>query len=175
MAGSLPHYKLGPASYVAGGPILGGSLVRASNKQDTVAGSGTQDVPTALQGASVVQNDSTAGDGLLGVAMQDANLSQYPEGSYVTAGSWTGNVPGGADTAMDISGLGYEVAVMNNMDVKVRYSAEANFGDLLYAEADGGVAPGGTGTAVGRCTQPGGVLAPANGATFTIARAFIRV
>lgn len=151
MAGNLPHYKLGPASYAASGPILGGSLVTV-----------------ASDGKTVIQNATAGNAVLLGVAVTDVNAG-VPEGSAVSSGAWAGNVTNGSDTNLDVSVLGYTVAVANNVDIKVRYSSAANFGDLLYADGSGGVTKTASGSAVGRCTQSGGV------ASGTAGRAFIRV
>ena len=52
--------------------------------------------------------------------------------------------------------------VSNGTEVPVTYAANANFGDLLIAAANGTVTPAGATpdarTIVGRCTEPGGVV-----------------
>lgn len=178
MAGALPHYKLGPASYVAGKPILGGTLVRAAGTSETGLSA------SAPSNATVVPNDSTTTPGtLLGVAVSDAGVGQYPEGAVVSSGAWSGNVVaggtgglGGTDTNLDVSGLGYTVAVANNVDIKVRYETTAKFGDRLWPSANGGVTNTvGTGPAIGYCSQPGGVTGSPSASAPVSARAFIRV
>jgi hypothetical protein len=184
MAGALPHYKLGPANYIAAGLVLGGQLVSAAG---TLTGTLTN-----LSNTAVVP--SAAGDAIvLGVAATDANVGKLPvdpsTGDYAFPTGATGpdggvSLPAGwagdgsvttQDELLDQSILDYTVAVYNNVDIRVNYAATATFGQLLMAGASGSVTPF-TGTnyslIVGRCTEPGGVTVSSG----TVAgRAFIRV
>lgn len=172
MAGALPHIKQGPASYTAGGLVLGGQLV--------VPASGLSGSLAGLNGVGVMVAGTGANQLVLGVAASDANTGQYPEGTPSFPAGWPGDGSSTAqDELLDISILGYTVAVYNNVDINVTYdgSANASFGQYLtWSTSIGGcvrpIAVGSISDAsliVGRCTQPGGVLASGVG------RAFIRV
>lgn len=166
MAGALPFLRQGPTSYPAGGYITGGMLVTAAT--------GLSGSLASLNGVGVVQNTTDDSSTILGVAASDANTTNYPEG--------TPSLPSAASSStddnptLDSSTLNFEVAVYNNVDVFVTYTAAAvSMGALLVANATGGVRAFVHGTdypeaVVGRCTQPGGVSSA--GGT---ARAFIRV
>lgn len=158
MAGALPYYKLGPASYIAGKAITGGQLVRAAAGNES-------GVTADLQGASVVPNDSLTSTTLLGVALTDAGISQYPEGTANTS------------TPLDTATLPYTVAVGNNMDMRVLYSGTATFGAPVYADASGHVTgtQGTNAVLVGRCTEPGGITGSPSTSAPVLGRAFIRV
>lgn len=164
MAGALPFLRQGPTSYPAGGYITGGMLV--------VAASGLTGSLTPLNGVGVVENTTDGTSTVLGVAASDANTTNYPEG--------TPSLPSSASSStddnplLDSSTLNFEVAVYNNVDIFVNYSGTGTLGGLLCADNAGGVRPFVHGTdypeaVVGRCTNPGGVVAG------HVGRAFIRV
>ena len=150
MSGAIPHYQFrGPANYQVSATVYGGSLVIAD-------GSNATTVSTAGAGAINV----------LGVAGNDASpiVSQ------------AGNVNSYNQPIVDVSVLPDSTAVhCAAIDIHVTYAAAATFGQLLKAAASGQVTPWVSGTdtlpatIVGRCTQPGGVLA---GATVARARIF---
>ena len=136
VSGSLPHYKLGPDSYQVSALVAGGTLVIADSSGNTV---------------------STAGAGalnVLGVAGNDASPIVSQAGTTTAYG----------DTLVDISVLPDYVSVYHGADMHVTYAANAAFGQLLKAAANGTVTPWVSGTdtlpatIVGRCTQPGGVV-----------------
>lgn len=138
MSGSLPHYKLGPASYQVSALVTGGQLVVAD--------------------ASPAATVSPAGAGsalVLGVAGNDA--APIPNQA-----SSTDTNAGGAPL-VDISVLSdYTAVYSSGYDMHVTYAAVCTFGALLKSAASGQVAPWVSGTdaaglIVGRCTQPGGV------------------
>ena len=141
MSGSLPHYKLGPASYQVSALVTGGQLVAAdSGTATTVAPAGA--------GSKLV----------LGVAGNDAAPIPNQAGSTDTAA-------GGAPL-VDISVLSdYTAVYSSGYDMHVTYAVNCAFGTLLMAAASGTVTPYVAGTAdqiVGRCTQPGGVVTATN-------------
>jgi len=148
--GALPHYQFGgPANYQVSALVTGGSLVVAD-------GGGATTISTA--GAAAIN--------VLGVAVDDASpiISQ------------AGNTTGYGSPLLDISVLrDYTAVVSGGVDIHVTYAAAATFGVLLKTAANGQVTPWVSGTdtlpatIVGRCTQPGGVLA---GATVARARIF---
>lgn len=164
MAGAVVHYKQGPASYTAAGLILGGQLVTAATSGG-LSGNGVVVVPHGSAPYALT----------LGVAASDANTGQYPEGTPSMPGNWPGDGSTTAqDELLDISILGYTVAVYNNVDINVTYDGNVSFGALLQnsSNVDGAVmvwSASNPQNIVGRCTQPGGVLSGAVG------RAFIRV
>jgi len=160
MAGSLPVFKQGPATYPVSGLVLGGQLVQPT-------GSNATTVQVAATGQQV---------NVLGVAASDANNTN-PEGtpSGIPAVGWPGD---GSSTTQDqlleTSALRIEVAVYNNVDIMVNYDGAVNFGALLQSSATVAGAVGlwsgsNPQAIVGRCTQPGGVATAGTG------RAFIRV
>ncbi len=140
MSGSLPHYRLGPASYQVSAAVAGGTLVAAD-------GSNATTVSTAGAGALNV----------LGMAGNDA--APIPNQA-----SNTDSLAGGAPI-IDISVvLDYTAVYCGPCDVRITYAATATFGALMKAAASGQVTPWVNGTdsaglIVGRCTQPGGVTA----------------
>lgn len=148
MAGSLPHYRLGPDSYQVSATVYGGSLVIAD-------GSSASTVSTA--GANAINVLGVAGNDASPLVSQTGNTTSY-------------NAP-----LLDISVLTDYVAVHHGCDIHVTYAAAATFGQLLKAAASGQVTPWVSGTdtnaatIIGRCTQPGGVAA---GATVARARIF---
>lgn len=174
MAGALPHYKTGPATYTAGGLILGGQLV--------VPASGLSGSLAALNGVGVLVCPTSTFQLPLGVAGADANTGMFPEGTASLPGVWPGDSPASLqDQLLDNSILGYSVPVWNNVDIPVNYdgSGAVVFGQYLtWSTTTAGAVKGlatGAGIAdasliIGRCTQPGGVTAVAQSA-----RAFIRV
>jgi len=139
MAGSLPHYKLGPASYQVSALVTGGQLVAAD--------------------ASPATTVSPAGAGSLfvvGVAGTDAAPIPNQAGDTDTTA--------GANPLVDISVLSdYTSVYSSGYDMHVTYAINCTFGTLLKAAANGTVTPWVSGTdtlpalIVGRCTQPGGV------------------
>jgi hypothetical protein len=143
MSGSLPHYKLGPASYQVSALVTGGQLVAAD-------GSSATTVSVAGAGSALV----------LGVAGNDA--APIP-----SQASSTDTAAGGAPL-VDISVLSdYTSVYASGYDMHVTYAANATFGALLKSAASGQVTPWVSGTdaaglIVGRCTQPGGVTTSTN-------------
>jgi hypothetical protein len=144
MSGSLPHYKLGPASYQVSALVTGGQLVTADASPATT-------VSVAGAGAILV----------VGVAGNDAAPIPNQAGSTDTAA-------GGAPL-VDISVLSdYTSVYSSGYDMHVTYAANCTFGTLLKAAANGTVTPWVSGTdtnaalIVGRCTQPGGVTTSTN-------------
>lgn len=148
MPGALPHYTKGPASYQVSALVLGGQLV----------------VKSGANASTVMPNTTAGATNILGVAGGDASpiVSQ------------TGNTTAYGDPLLDISGLPDYVSVYSGggIDIHVTYEGAADFGDLLMAAATAGnvkkYVAGTVDQVVGRCTQPGGVLAGA-----TVARARI--
>jgi hypothetical protein len=142
VSGALPHYQFGgPASYQVSALVTGGSLVVAD-------GSGASTVSTA--GANAIN--------VVGIAVTDASPIVSQAGTTTGYGS----------PLLDISVLrDYVSVVSGGVDTHVTYAAAATFGVLLKAAASGQVTPWVSGTdtnpatIVGRCTQPGGVLAGA--------------
>ena len=150
MSGAIPHYQFrGPASYQVSATVYGGSLVIAD-------GSNATTVSTA--GAGAINVLGVAGNDASPIVSQAGNLNSY-------------NQP-----IVDVSVLfDYTAVHCAAIDIHVTYAAAATFGQLLKAAATGQVTPWVSGTdtnpatIVGRCTQPGGVLA---GATVARARIF---
>ena len=140
MSGSLPHLKLGPASYQVSALVAGGQLVAADASGTTVSVAGA--------GSKLV----------LGVAGTDA--APIPNQAGVT------DTAAGGAPLLDISVLGdYTAVYSSGYDMHVTYAANCPFGTLLMAAAAGTVTPYVAGTAdqiVGRCTQPGGVVTATN-------------
>lgn len=166
MAGALPRLKQGPASYTAGGLILGGQLVCPNS---------------ATAGDVLIKVMPTAGPptntGPLGIAATDASTGQYPEGTPSSPAGWPGDSSNAnQDQLLDISILNYTVAVYNQADMYVNYDGTAvNFGEkLTWSSNTAGSVMAYTGTdpklIVGYCSNPGGVPATAG-----VYRAFIRV
>jgi hypothetical protein len=151
MPGVLPHYRTGPDSYQVSALVLGGQLV----------------IPDAGPATTV----SVAGAGainVLGVAGNDAS-------PVVSQAAFTDQYAGSAPL-VDLSVLPDYAAVYHGpVDIRVTYAAAAAFGQLLKSAASGQVTPWVSGTdtlpatIIGRCTQPGGVLA---GATVARMRLF---
>jgi len=139
MSGIPQITKTGPASYTpaSGETIHGGVLVEARS-------GGRIGVAAA---ASVH---------VLGVALFDAIAPEQ-----VNTSTTTDSLGRPVLTAVAIPTT---VAVAyGGVEVKLTYSAAANFGDLLVATANGQVAPAAATpdvrTIVGRCTEPAGVAA----------------
>lgn len=148
MPGALPHYTRGPASYQVSAAVTGGMLV----------------VKSGANATTVMPNTTAGATNTLGVAGADA----------APIVSQAGNTTGYGDPLLDISALGDYVAVYNgDYDMHVVYEAACDFGDLIMAAATAGnvkkYVAGTPDQIVGRCTQPGGVLA---GATLARARIF---
>jgi hypothetical protein len=140
MPGSIPHYKLGPASYQVSALVQGGQLVAADGA-----------------GVSTVSPAGAASLLVLGVAGNPAAPIPNQAGATDTAA-------GGAPL-LDVSVLPDYTAVYNGgYDMHVVYAANAAFGEYLVAAAAGQVTTytlgGGANplTIIGRCTQPGGVV-----------------
>lgn len=143
MPGALPHNKLGPDNFQVSALVLGGQLV----------------VPDASPATTV----SVAGAGavnVLGVAGNDAS-------PIVSQAAFTDQYAGSAPL-VDVSVLPDYTAVYRvPADIKVTYAAACSFGELLKSAASGQVTPWVSGTdtnpatIVGKCTQPGGILAGA--------------
>lgn len=148
MSGALPHYQRGPASYQVSATVYGGTLV---------VGDGSNATTVSTAGAGALNVLGVAGDDASPIVSQAGNVNSY-------------NQP-----IVDFSVLPDYVAVHSNVDIHVTYAAACTFGTLLKAAASGQVTPWVSGTdtlpatIVGRCTQPGGVLA---GATVARARIF---
>ena len=139
---------------------MSGVLVRQT------AGPDTYEVNVAVTGGQLVEPDTggkvkpaaAASQKVLGVALQDAQ----PAGSAPT-------------NPINTGWPSSKVAVARDVDVRVTYSAAANFGDLLVSAANGQVAPvaavttptaadvNSTRAIVGRCTEPLGVASSAVG------------
>jgi hypothetical protein len=147
MPGALPHNRLGPDNYQVSALTLGGQLV----------------CKTGANSTTVMPNTTAGAVNILGVAGNDASpiVSQ------------AGNTTAYGDPILDISALGDYVSVYHGADMHVTYEAACDFGDLLMAAATAGnvkkYTAGTVDQVIGRCTQPGGVLA---GATVARARIF---
>jgi len=141
MSGSLPHNRLGPASYQVSALVTGGMIVAADSANATTVSAATS--------ASVT---------ILGVAGNDAAPIPSQAGSTDTAA-------GGAPL-VDISVLPDYVSVYRGADMHVTYSANCAFGQQLMVSATAGQVTPFTGTTysqvIGRCTQPGGVVFATN-------------
>jgi hypothetical protein len=141
VSGSLPHYKLGPASYQVSALVTGGQLVVAD-------GSSATTVSPAGVGAG-----NNGALNVLGVAGNDAAPIPNQAGDTDTMA--------GGSPLVDISVLSdYTSVYSSGYDMHVTYAANCTFGALLQSAANGTVTPwNGTvpGAVVGRCTQPGGV------------------
>jgi hypothetical protein len=177
VAGSLPHYKQGPASYTAGGLILGGQIVYPAT--------GLGGALAALNGIGVLVAATGQQVNALGVAGADANNTMFldynatygPDSGASLPAGWAGDGSSTAqDTVLDVSILGFTIPVYNNVDINVNYDGTAvSFGQLLQTSTTvAGAVMAWSGSnpqaIIGRCTQPGGVTAAAQSA-----RAFIRV
>lgn len=138
--GSLPHYRLGPDSYQVSALVAGGQLVVGDVSGTTVSVAGA----AALNVLGVAGNDAAP------IVSQAGNTTSY------------------GDSLVDISVLPDYVSVYHGADMHVTYAANAAFGQLLKAAANGTVTPWVSGTdtlpatIVGRCTQPGGVVQATN-------------
>lgn len=160
MAGALPHYRQGPATYQAGGLILGGQLVS----------------PTAASGAgaSTVSVVPTSGPVSttypLGVAGSDANALTEP----IFPANGADDPTGSSNTLLDLGFVKPEVAVYNNVDIVVNYDgvgavpfgakltwSGATAGSVTIANADTDAKQ-----IIGFCSQPGGVAASSSGRAF---------
>lgn len=140
MPGAHRNYERGPATYEVSVAVAGGLLVE----------------PDGTTGKVKL---GTAGSlKILGVALQDGQ----PDGSNPVS------------PILDVGWPQKEIAVgYGDLDVDLTYTANCAFGTLLVAAAAGKVTPytpsgGGASTfdqIVGRCTETGGVLANAEGAT----------
>jgi hypothetical protein len=161
MAGALPRYRSGPASYPVSGLVLGGQLVQPTT------GTGTQ-----VQVAAALTHGQP---NILGVAGSDANTTNYPEGTPSLSVPGVNTSPNdNLNPILNSAALDYTVAVYNNVDIPVNYDGAVNFGAFLQSSATVAGAVGlwdasNPERIVGKCTQPGGV--PAAG-TY---RAYIRV
>ncbi|WP_054246390.1 hypothetical protein [Rhodococcus opacus] len=141
MSGVTQVTKTGPRTYVpaSGVAVTGGQLVEGR--------SGGRIGPAAAASVKV-----------LGVALADAIA---PEDVVTTPATVNGR------PVLNSALLPTNVAVAyGNVETRVSYSANANFGDLLVATANGTVAPAGATpdarTIVGRCTEPAGVVFATN-------------
>lgn len=143
MTGIAQFTKGGPRTFTpaTGETILGGQLVEARS-------------------AGRIGVAAAASTKVLGVALTDAIApEQFPPADTTDALGRTvvSAVPIPTKVAVAYAGT----------EVKVKYSAAANFGDKLVATAAGTVAPAGATpdarTIVGVCTQEAGVAANATG------------
>lgn len=147
MAGVLPTHERGPMTYQVSAAIAGGQLVVKSGAN-----------------ASTIAVAGAAAPNILGVCGDDA--APVPAGTPPSYGS------GALATPLNVAALWPWVRVYRNCEMRVVYSANADFGDLLQSAANGQVAPLGAGAPnliVGRCTEPGGVT----GGAGTVGRAWI--
>jgi hypothetical protein len=178
MSGALPHLKAGPATYTAGGLILGGQLV--------VPASGLTGPLAALNQVGVLVCPAAYTPGSngypLGIAATDANNSQFsnmdasgygPMSGATLPTNWAGI--GGSnsteDQVLDASILGFSVAVYNNVEMRVNFDGACVFGQPITWSAT--VAGAVTTTSstdpkviIGKCTQPGGVTAAGLGLAY---------
>jgi hypothetical protein len=145
----LPHYKSGPDSYQVSALTLAGQLVQSTSPNATTV------MPCATSGSLLI----------LGVAGNNAS-PLVSQAAFTDANA--GNLP-----LVDISVLFDYCAVYHGVDIPVTYEAACSFGVLLMAAATPGnvkaYLAGTVDMVIGRCTQPGGVLA---GATVGRARIF---
>lgn len=138
--------RRGPESYIPNATITGGQLVEADSN--------------GLIGPAVAGSMH-----VLGVALTDAMV---PTNSAIPD-NIMGNPITGSDGRPVLNTALFPISVsvsFGGTKVPVTYTANANFGDLLVATANGTVAPAGATpdarTIVGRCVQPGGVTISAN-------------
>lgn len=160
MPGALPHYRQGPATYTAGGFILGGQLVSPT----ATSGAGASTVSVVPTGGPV------SGTYPLGVAGSDANTLTEP---IFPASQDPSGEPTGDDSLLDLGFVKSEVAVYNNVDIVVNYDnvGATNFGaKLTWSAATAGSVTVYTGSdpkaVIGFCSQPGGVAASSSGRAF---------
>jgi hypothetical protein len=137
MSGVLPHTKHGPESYQVSVLVKGGQLVVPDASPATTV---------SVAGANAIN--------VIGVAGVDAQPIPNQAGDTTSYGQ----------PLVDISVLPDYTPVWHGVDIWVTYAANANFGQLLKAAANGQVTPWVDGTdtdpatIVGRCTMPGGVV-----------------
>jgi len=140
MTAVKPHYVSGPASLQVSTLIFGGQLV-----EYTTQTAGTTDL--------TVKPAVASSKAVLGVAGKDANVLAAQTGTVNTYGA----------TGIDISVLDDFTSVYyGGVDIFVWYAGACAPGVLLVAGANGTVLTVGAGTfdqVIGRCTQPGGVVA----------------
>lgn len=145
MPGTPQVTKTGPRTYSPIESITGGQIVEA-RAGAAVGGKGRCGVAAA---GSVKT---------LGVALFDA---QAPEALVTTPATVAGR------PVLDASPLPTVLGVADGgIETKVKYAADASFGDRLVVGAGGGLTPAGANpdarTVVGKCTQPGGVAVATN-------------
>lgn len=135
MSAINPKFEKGPVTYQVAETVRGGQLVEAR---------GSSKIGVAAAGSSTV----------LGVAQTDAKAT-------VT----TQSTDSDSNILVDLGQAAYppDVAVIKFGEVPVTYAANASFGALLKAAANGQVTPWVSGTdaaglIVGRCTEPAGVV-----------------
>lgn len=144
MPSIVQKFKTGPRTYPAVEAITGGQLVEARS--------------TSGGGAGVAAVGSVK---VLGVALDDANPTGTPSAPTIVGGR----------PSLSAVVVPTDVAVAYNEIVPVTYAANAAFGDLLVAAANGQVTPVAAVTTptagdvtstrgiVGRCEERGGVTA----------------
>ena len=180
MAGALPHYKQGPASYTAGGLILGGQLVVPAyglgGALAALNGIGVLVCPAAYTFQSNAAPLGVAGADANTTMFQDYNATYGPDSGASFPAGWGGDGSlTSQDEVLDISILGFTIPVYNNVDMNVNYDGAVTFGQKLTWSASVAGALTGVSSSVdprnivGYCSQPGGVSAAGVG------RAFIRV
>lgn len=138
MTGIVPKYQGGPVTFAVSAKVRGGRLVEA-------------DGPTVATVSEAAANSVTT----LGVSLVDA----IPASGVSALADDFGN------SIVPMHGFPEHTTVAGPNDtVPVTYAADAGFGVLLKAAADGTVTPidlSGTDTPdmiVGRCVEPGGVV-----------------
>lgn len=133
MTGVVPRFGAGPVTYEVVEAITGGQVVEArAGGKIGVAGAGSA---TVLGVATRNAAPATANTGTTATGFPVTDLSHQ----YVTP----------------------YVAVGKEGEWDLVYAADAAFGELLQAGANGTVTPLGAGAAtlaIGRCTEPGGVV-----------------
>lgn len=180
MAGALPHYKAGPATYTAAGLILGGQLVipayGLSTPLNVLNGVGVLVCPAAYTFQSNAAPLGIAGADANTTMFQDYNAIYGPDSGPSLPGGWPGDGSNAnQDQLLDVSILGFSIPVYNNVDIPVNYDGAVFLGQkLTWSASVAGALTGVTASVdprniVGYCSQPGGVAAAGVG------RAFIRV
>lgn len=125
----------------------------------------TYDVNVAVKGGQLVEPDGTTGK----VKPATAGSAKVLGASYTDGKPETNPVGTDADgfPIVNVNGLPSQVTVDDNCWIQVTYAANAAFGDMLIAAANGQVTPAGATpdarTLVGYCAEPAGVTAGAKG------------
>lgn len=139
MPGVVPKFVDGPITYKVKATVRGGRLAEAA---------------AADVDGGIVQEAGAASVKVLGMATKDARKPVDP-----TSVDTFGN------PITDVTMITDEVAVGQGVYPAV-YAANANFGDVLIAAANGTVTPAGAApdarTVVGQCREPLGVVVATN-------------